>query len=127
MINGATAKLLAVIVAIVGLLAWGWFVRGWYEADKQLAVERTIQKTIDAAMVRESGIAKVVEDKLATLKASERVIDRGVIREITKPIYRNICITDAGWMLINSAAKGTAGSLPAEFASEVPGNIAVTE
>jgi hypothetical protein len=97
----------AVVLAVVAAIAFGgWVGRGWYEDSRDLAEERGAQAAIDAAMERESKIAEKVETRLADLKANERIIDRGVIREIQNPVYRNVCVPDSGRLLINAAARG---------------------
>lgn len=101
--GGPYAVVLAVVAAIA---AGGWVGRGWYEDSRDLAEERGAQAAIDAAMERESKIAEKVETRLADLKANERIIDRGVIREIQNPVYRNVCLPDSGRLLINAAARG---------------------
>jgi len=88
-------------------LAAGWAARGWYEDAQRLTAERAIQQAIDAAMARESEIAAVVERRMAQLQANERVIDRGIIREIEKPIYRRVCLEPDAIRLLNHAAAGT--------------------
>ena len=101
----------AVVLAVVAAIAFGgWVGRGWYEDSRDLAEERGAQAAIDAAMERESKIAEKVEDRLADLKANERIIDRGVIREIQNPVYRNVCVPESGVILLNQAAKGEAGA-----------------
>lgn len=97
----------AVVLAVVAAIGFGgWVGRGWYEDSQDLAEERGAQAAIDAAMARESKIAEKVEARLADLKANERIIDRGVIREIQNPVYRNVCVPDSGRLLINAAARG---------------------
>lgn len=101
--GGPYAVVLAVVAAIA---AGGWVGRGWYEDSQDLAEERGAQAAIDAAMERESKIAEKVETRLADLQANERIIDRGVIREIQNPVYRNVCLPAGGLRLLNAAARG---------------------
>ena len=97
---------LAVVALIAAIAAGGWVGRGWYEDSRDLAEERGAQAAIDAAMERESKVAEKVEDRLADLKANERIIDRGVIREIQNPVYRNVCLPAGGLRVLNAAARG---------------------
>ena len=76
-------------------------------------------------MERESKVAEKVEDRLADLKANERIIDRGVIREIQNPVYRNVCLPAGGLRLLNAAARGE--PVPADAADPVPGDAADPE
>ena len=120
--GGPYAVVLAVVAAIA---AGGWVGRGWYEDSRDLAEERGAQAAIDAAMERESKIAEKVETRLADLQANERIIDRGVIREIQKPVYRNVCVPESGLRLLNAAARGE--PVPAESSDSVPGDAADPE
>lgn len=99
---GIKVKALIGIALAASLTLGGWMSRGWYEDSVRLAAEKAMQKTIDAAMKRESEVARVVEEKLSGLQASERVIDRGVIREIQKPIYQQVCLPDEMLDTINA-------------------------
>jgi ribonucleoside-diphosphate reductase alpha chain len=87
-----------------------------YASDEGLG----LAKAITAAMDRDSRIAAAVEDKLASLKANQTVIDRGVIREVVKPYYRSVCLPDDALRLLDSAAKGDATGLSTEPVGEVP-------
>ncbi len=116
---------LAVVALIAAIAAGGWVGRGWYEDSRDLAEERGAQAAIDAAMERESKIAEKVEDRLADLQANERIIDRGVIREIQNPVYRNVCVPESGLRLLNAAARGE--PVPAESSDSVPGDAADPE
>lgn len=91
---GLKWKAIIGVAGAVALVAAGWQTRAWYEDSRDLSAERTMAKTLEAAMLRESSIAKLVEDKLAGLQANERIIDRGVIREVQKPIYQQVCLPD---------------------------------
>lgn len=120
--GGPYAVVLAVVAAIA---AGGWVGRGWYEDSQDLAEERGAQAAIEAAMARESKIAEKVEGRLADLQANERIIDRGVIREIQNPVYRNVCLPAGGLRLLNAAARGE--PVPADAADPVPGDAADPE
>lgn len=105
------------IAIIVATFFVGWNSRSWYESSIREAAIQAQRDALDAAMNRESGIAKAVEARLAELKANQTVIDRGVIREIIKPEYRTVCLPNSGVRLLNAAARGE--SIPAELAGEV--------
>jgi hypothetical protein len=99
--------LLASAAALAATFAAGWQVAQWQNESQQLTAERAAQQAIDAAMARESEIAANVEARLAELQANERVIDRGIIREIQKPIYQRVCLGSDAIRLLNHAAAGT--------------------
>lgn len=117
------ARLIVVGLLLTGTTAAGWAARGWYEDANRLTAERATQRTIEAALARESQIAASVEARLAELTASERVIDRGIIREIERPIYRRVCLEPDAVRLLNDAAAGRTPD-PAEPAGPLPGRTA---
>ena len=99
--------ILASAAALAATFAAGWQVAQWQNDSHALTAERTAQQAINAAMARESEIAAHVEERLAELQANERVIDRGIIREIQKPIYQRVCLEPNVIRLLNNAAAGT--------------------
>lgn len=101
-------KLAIAAGAVIAAAGGGWSAKGWHEDSKRLAAEQAAQKVISAAMARESRIAQQVEDRLAELQASERIIDRGIIREVQKPVYQRVCLEPDAIRLLNHAAAGTA-------------------
>lgn len=100
--------LLASAAALAATFAAGWQVANWQNESQQLTAERAAQQAINVAMARESEIAANVEKRLSELQANERVIDRGIIREIQKPIYQRVCLEPDAIRLLNHAAAGTA-------------------
>jgi hypothetical protein len=109
---------LAVLAIVGGIAFGGWYGRGLYEDSQELSELKGAQKAIKAAMARESGIAQEVEAKLATLKANQTVIDRGVIREVVKPIYKRVCFEPD---LVRMLNLGPDEALPADLADQMPG------
>jgi hypothetical protein len=112
MIFGLKAKLAVGAVAVSAAFGAGWLVKGKFEDSKDLAALQA-QNAL-AAEIREgqAQISKQVEQRLSELRANERVIDRGVIREIQKPIYQRVCLPDAAIRLLNAAAAGEAPGKP---------------
>lgn len=113
------ARAISYLAIAVLALSTGWLVRGWHEDSVQLAVQQAADKIRDDAISRESSISDRVEKKLAGLRANQTVIDRGVVREIEKPIYRNVCLGDDGIRLLNDLAAGLPAN-PAKPAAKVP-------
>ncbi|MCK7547180.1 hypothetical protein ACFQGA_09500 [Marinobacter koreensis] len=113
-------KLLIIAAVLAGTGFGGWTARGWFEDAKRLAVMEDRQEL--AAEIRGdiSGIAQKVESRLGELRANERIIDRGVIREIQKPIYQRVCAEPDVVRLLNAALRGDAEARPTEPAGEVP-------
>jgi hypothetical protein len=109
--------LLASAAALAATFAGGYQVANWQNDSHALTAERAAQQAIDASMNRESQIAAHIEERLGELKASERVIDRGIIREIQNPIYHRVCLEPNVIRLLNSAADGTA---PTELTNPLP-------
>lgn len=120
------ARLAALALLLVATAAGSWQARGWLEDSHRLTAEQTARQAIDAALVRESEIAASVEARLAELQASERIIDRGIIREIERPIYRRVCLEPDAVRLLNDAAAGRAPD-PADPADPLPGAAAAAD
>jgi len=114
------------VVAIAAAVSTGWLARGWFEDSRRLTEARAAQLVADAAMTREANIAGVVEDRLAELDANERIIDRGIIREIQKPIYRRVCLGADAIRLLNDAAAGRAPE-SAKPQTQVPDDAATAD
>lgn len=113
---GPQAIIAVVLFAITAL--GGWTARGWFEGARDAVALEAAQKATDAMLVRESAIAEAVEKRLGELQANQTIIDRGVIREIQNPVYRNVCLPDTALGLLNAAARGTAPD-PAKLTGEV--------
>lgn len=114
--------LFPVSVALTLLLA-GWLIRGWYEDSQRLTAAQAADNAIHAALSREATIAEAVETRLARQKVTQRIIDRGIIREIQKPIYQRVCLDPDGVRLLNAAAEGR-GPDTAESDDPLPGDAA---
>lgn len=114
---GPKIKLAIAGVAITAVFAAGWTAKGWLEDSKDLAAMEAQERL--AAKIRQGQreISAQVEQRLSELKANERVIDRGVIREIQKPIYQRVCLEPDAIRLLNLAAQGKAAGKPDD---EVP-------
>lgn len=110
-------------ILLFGIICFkaGWLIKGWQGDSQLLAVERAAQQIVEAARDRESEIAGTVEARLAELKANQTVIDRGVIREIEKPVYLRVCLEPGAISLLNAAARGEPARDPAGPAGEVSG------
>jgi|SRR5690554_3040095 len=112
-------KLLIVAVVLVAVGLGGWTARGWFEDAKRLAVVEDRQELAEQIRGDVSGIAQSVETRLGELRANERVIDRGIIREIQKPIYQRVCAEPAVVRMLNAALRGEPVSGSAEPVGEV--------
>ncbi|WP_447894228.1 hypothetical protein [Vreelandella sp. GE22] len=99
--------ILASAAALAITFTAGWQVSNWQNESHQLTAERAARQAIDAGLARESEIAANVETRLAELTANERIIDRGIIREIQKPIYQRVCLEPDAIRMLNNAAAGT--------------------
>lgn len=115
-----TERIVSYLIIIGVALAVGWTVRGWKEDSENLAVERAADAIVQKANANESAIAKKVEDRLAGLTANQTVIDRGIIREVQKPIYQRVCLEPDAIRLLNAAARGEDPTATAEPAGKVP-------
>lgn len=115
MIPYAKPALIAAVVAAIG--TGGWLARGWFEDSKDLAAVKAQHALAEEIREGQAAISKRVEDRLSQLRANERIIDRGVIREIQKPIYQRVCLEPDAIRLLNLAAQGKATGEPDD---EVP-------
>ncbi|WP_417500750.1 hypothetical protein [Marinobacter sp.] len=121
------AKPVLFAVAAASLAVGGWVVRGWYEGNLMVAVLEDRAAFVEEVRGDVSGIAKQVETKLAKLKANERIIDRGVIREIQKPIYQRVCFEPELVELLNASLRGEPAPRSAEPVGEVPSGASSVE
>ena len=90
----------------LGLLATGWFTRGWYEDSQDLAENQRRTAEVAASLKRQAEVSQAVEDRLVEIRDAQRLINHGVIRELQNPVYHDVCLPDSGVGVLNSAAKG---------------------
>lgn len=90
----------------------GWQVNDWRHDSIQLAAESAAYAVAEQNRTHIASAAAELEAKIASRVVTERVIERGIIKEIrnNETIYRNVCITDAGRLQLNAAAKGRVSS-----------------
>ncbi|GAA3555899.1 hypothetical protein [Marinobacter xestospongiae] len=112
-------KLLAMVVVLGGTALAGWVSRGWFEDARRLAIVEDRQALAQLIRGDVSGIAQSVETRLGELRANERVIDRGIVREIHKPIYQRVCAEPDVVRMLNAALRGEPVAGSAEPAGEV--------
>ena len=88
----------------------GWLVNGWRQDALELVAQKAAASAADKVQEKGAAIASAVEERLAALKITGRIIDRGVIREIktNNTFYSHECLPASGRMLINAAAQGRA-------------------
>lgn len=108
MIFGLKAKLAVGAIVIAGAFGSGWLVKGKFEDSKDLAALEAQNALVAKIREGQAQISKQVETRLSELRANERIIDRGVIREIQKPIYQRVCFEPELVELLNAAARGEA-------------------
>lgn len=107
-------------VAVAGSLFFGgWQVRSYYEDSKNLAAKEERDKIMNIVESRESKIALNVQQQIRDLDINTRTIDRGIIREIEKPIYRDVCLPANGVRLFNAIANGE--TISREFIDSLSG------
>ena len=99
-------KLLVIAVSLSAVGLAGWIARGWFEDAKRLAISEDRQELAEQIRGDISGIAASVEARLGELRANERVIDRGIIREIQKPVYQRVCAEPDVVRMLNAALRG---------------------
>jgi hypothetical protein len=118
MIFGLKAKAAVAAIAVTAAFGSGWIVKGKFEDSKDLAALQAQNALADEIRAGQARISKQVEQRLSELRANERIIDRGVIREIQKPIYKRVCFEPELVRLLNDAARGEAAREPDGQSSE---------
>lgn len=102
--------ILAILLFLIGLVA-GWNVKGAFVAKRDLAILEAKTEFLNIYRENEAKQASVLEEKLASLKANERVIEREKLKIINRDVYRNECIDADGVQLIERARAGKADSI----------------
>lgn len=115
-------KALITVAVIAAVFGAGWTTKGWFEDSKDLAAVEAQQALAAEIRAGQAKISKQVEERLSQLRANERIIDRGVIREIRKPIYQRVCFEPELVQLLNAAARGESPGEPDDQGS--PGTTA---
>lgn len=102
-------------LALVLGLGGGWQVRGWYQAEKDLAVMAAEQKTREALANVTIDIAAATETAIQGIRLENRTIYTTAQKEIVeKPVYRDCVLTPNGVRDLNAARTAAAASQPAE-------------
>ncbi|AOY88639.1 hypothetical protein BKP64_10915 [Marinobacter salinus] len=117
---GPKAKLAGLAATVVAIGYAGWMARGWFEDSKDLAAMEAQQALAEEIRKDIGGISTQVEDRLGELRANERIIDRGVIREIQKPIYKRVCFEPELVRLLNDAQRGDTSKPDGEVSRDTP-------
>ena len=108
-------RLFVALAVLLAAFGGGWHVRGLVEAVEDAKQAEAMQRAVDAFHAHEKSIATTLDEKLKSLKASERVIEREVPKIIDRPVYRNVCIDSDGMRLLEDARLGKArASKPAD-------------
>lgn len=119
---GLKYKAIIGIALAVGLVFTGWQGHSWYRDSKDLAAKEERDKIMNMVENRESKIALNVQEQIRDLDINTRTIDRGIIREIEKPVYRNVCLPANGVRLFNAISNGEA--VPRELIDDLSGDSA---
>lgn len=114
-------KLLLIALASGVLLGAGWQTRAWYEDSRDLTAEKARQEVLDAVRSSIASVGERVERMRSEQGIVERVIDRGVIRETQKTVYRDReCFEPALVRLLNLGAEGRSADVSGELTGGVP-------
>ena len=128
MVFGLKAKLIVGLVAVAGIAFGGWQARAWYEDSQDLAAAEERQEVLNELRKVVSSVAERVENKLSETQVKERVIDRGIIRETQKTVYRDReCFEPELVRLLNLGAEGGSADISGELTEKVPGDASETE
>ena len=112
-------QLLILLAAVLVAFGAGWRVKAAFVAERDLAVMEARDAMIAEYRANEAGKAQILENKLAELKANERVIEREKLKIINRDVYHNVCLDTDGLRLIEAARTGK--SDPAKPVNEVSG------
>ena len=109
---GANLQLAIGATLVVLGFGAGWQVNDWRHDSVALVAEKIAEDNANKYTLIVANIADELEKTIASRAVTQRVIERGIIKEIrtNETIYRNVCITDAGRVLINDTAKGRVSS-----------------
>jgi len=88
------------IIFLVGI-ATGWQTHSWKSDAQTLAVEKATKHV-------ETSVSKILETKLADIKANERTIIREIPTVINNPVYHNECLDITGLRNVNASKSHTA-------------------
>ncbi len=123
MIFGLKIKLLIAVAAAGLVFGAGWLSKGWLEDSKDLVALKAQQALANDLRDSLGQVSKDVEAQLAGLRPSERIIDRGVVREIQTEVFRNVCVPPGSdsFRLLNGIAAGKdPGELTGEGTQDTP-------
>lgn len=112
-------KIAALVMVIITAFSAGWRIKAAFVAERDLAIMEARDAMIAEYRVNEAGKAQILENKLADLRANERVIEREKLKIINRDVYHNECLDVDGLRLIEAARAGKTD--PAKPADEVSG------
>ena len=113
------AQLIILLAVTIAAFGAGWRVKAAFVAERDLAVMEARDAMIAEYRVNEAGKAQILENKLADLRANERVIEREKLKIINRDVYHSECLDVDGLRLIEAARAGKSGT--AEPTGEVSG------
>lgn len=94
------------IASFLAGLAVAWMVAGWYRDSLDLVAAKAATSATEAGWKREDAQAGILALELTRLSANERTIIREKVKVVESPVYRNVCLDDAGLRLANAAKNG---------------------
>lgn len=96
MLNLQTTFIAIALSLVIGFGS-GWKVHGWKTDSETKAIT-------EAAGIIQRSVADTLEEKLKTLKANERIVEREKVKIVNRDVYRNVCIDLDGMRLVNASA-----------------------
>lgn len=111
-------KLAGIAILSVALFGAGWMVKGWKDDSQQAAEQKAVQAAVNAFHDHESRVGKILEDKLASLRANKTIVEKHRETISERPVYLGTCLDNDGVQLIEAARRGVAPA--SEPASALP-------
>lgn len=99
-------KMILVAITLFGSFYAGYIYSTYQHQSDVISDMIARQDILREYMARESEIAAIVEERLATLSANERVLERERVRIVEKPVYNIQCLDEDGLELLRRYAGG---------------------
>ncbi|KHT36619.1 hypothetical protein [Pectobacterium carotovorum] len=112
--------LVGVVLAVV--FAAGWQAANWQRDSAELSIAKAAKAAGDASRQAMQEIASQSGQKLESqLEAIRNAPNKEIYREIVKPVFTNVCLSDEFVSLYNAAVERTERALSGKSEKEMSG------